>query len=89
MSGVGSSEFRAVDETWREVAKRANEAALQRMLGNVEIALDRACRKCGCTETNACWHEELGNCRWVSSDLCNACAPDADAEWEHPAVTEI
>jgi len=32
----------------------------------------RACRVCGCTESNAC----RGGCWWVGRDLCSACAPE-------------
>ncbi|HRH61656.1 MAG TPA: hypothetical protein PL045_13855, partial [Chitinophagaceae bacterium] len=33
----------------------------------------RACRECGCTENNACYHPELGACWWVEQDLCSHC----------------
>jgi hypothetical protein len=32
----------------------------------------RACRRCGCTESNACM-TAAGPCCWVEKDLCNAC----------------
>jgi len=34
----------------------------------------RRCRKCGCTEANACVHKKTGTtCRWIEFDLCSAC----------------
>jgi hypothetical protein len=39
----------------------------------------RTCRKCGCTDANAC----EGGCSWVESDLCSQCeTPAADEEPE-------
>jgi hypothetical protein len=32
----------------------------------------RACRRCGCTDDDAC----PGGCAWVSADECSACRPD-------------
>lgn len=31
------------------------------------------CKKCGCTENDACISEEYGACSWAESDLCSAC----------------
>lgn len=39
----------------------------------VEILLQRACRKCGCTQNNACLTDGVP-CHWVAKDLCSACA---------------
>lgn len=33
----------------------------------------RKCRKCGCTENQACRMGDGGRCRWVAPDLCSAC----------------
>lgn len=34
----------------------------------------RTCRKCGCSEHDACWDEKHGApCHWVEDDLCSAC----------------
>lgn len=44
----------------------------------------RSCRECGCTEENACWHEDIGPCQWVDADLCSACTSDAGGDWDHP-----
>lgn len=33
---------------------------------------ERACRKCGCTDTRACV-TDAGPCHWVEDDLCSAC----------------
>jgi hypothetical protein len=33
----------------------------------------RACRVCGCTHDDACWHDQLGPCSWVEADLCSHC----------------
>lgn len=45
------------------------------------------CRSCGCTESRACIHPELGPCGWVEPDLCSACVPGADPAWQHPTTT--
>ena|SRR5690348_7929355 len=44
---------------------------------NFELNADqgRRCRRCGCTDLNAC----PGGCSWVESDLCSACAGRAVA----------
>lgn len=73
----------AVDETWSEAGKRALAAAKASVMPEFEM---RTCHECGCTAESACWHDELGHCSWVAGDLCNACEPDADPEWEHPFV---
>lgn len=43
----------------------------------------RACRLCGCTETNACVDEFGAACWWVpdheGGDLCSACQPAAES----------
>ena len=33
------------------------------------------CRKCGCTENNACYDKEMGTCWWVddTKTLCSHC----------------
>ncbi len=41
------------------------------------------CVVCGCTEDNACTHEDLGSCAWVKPALCTACVSNAQG-WEHP-----
>jgi hypothetical protein len=37
----------------------------------------RSCRRCGCTDDNACGisEGEILGCYWVEWDLCSACAP--------------
>jgi hypothetical protein len=39
----------------------------------------RTCRKCGCTDANACILQDGGTCHWVAPDLCSACAPSKKA----------
>ncbi len=39
-------------------------------IGDVLCAEARACRGCGCTETEPC----PGGCEWVDPDLCSRCA---------------
>lgn len=37
----------------------------------------RRCRKCGCTDDNACIHLKTNeDCHWVENDLCSACLTD-------------
>lgn len=33
----------------------------------------RACRQCGCTESDACLKMGVGPCWWVEADLCSHC----------------
>lgn len=33
-----------------------------------------SCRRCGCTQNNACYDEERGPCAWAEADLCTHCA---------------
>jgi predicted HAD superfamily Cof-like phosphohydrolase len=42
------------------------------------------CRECGCTQKQACWHDDFGGCGWAEPDLCTACTADAGPGWEHP-----
>jgi len=34
---------------------------------------ERVCRQCGCSDQDACYHPEHGNCWWVHADLCSHC----------------
>lgn len=63
---------------------RGGMDALQRQLetmlvtGGIVIALgeevvDRRCRRCGCTDLNAC----AGGCHWVGDSLCSQCGSEA------------
>lgn len=36
----------------------------------------RQCRKCGCTDNNACIDAYGNPCFWVEQDLCSECAGD-------------
>jgi hypothetical protein len=33
----------------------------------------KTCRVCGCSDFDACIHEEHGNCYWIEKDLCSHC----------------
>lgn len=39
--------------------------------GVADVADDRRCRICGCTQYRAC----PGSCSWVGPDLCSTCEP--------------
>lgn len=59
----GQALFRGVLIGWGESFKPA--------------AAERACRACGCTETNACTVRVAGEqvgCSWASAHLCTACS---------------
>lgn len=45
---------------------------------SVRITIEdlQVCRKCGCTEDDAC----EGGCWWVESDLCSSCSPSTPAD---------
>lgn len=36
--------------------------------------MKQTCRICGCTDYNACYHPEYGNCWWKAKNLCSHCA---------------
>lgn len=42
---------------------------------------ERACRVCGCTETNACVSKRHGACWWVEEDLCSHCDMRTAGRW--------
>lgn len=45
------------------------------------------CRKCGCTERDACYDERTGTgCWWAEPDLCSACATQKEI---NAAVAEM
>lgn len=49
----------------------------------------RKCRKCGCTQFNACVSKEDGfmTCYWVEKDLCSACVtPTIRKRWHLPRL---
>ena len=47
----------------------------------------RRCRKCGCTNHQACIHPGLDiTCSWAEKDLCTGCSADAVPGWIHPHV---
>lgn len=47
-----------------------------------EVAGDRCCRICGCTQHRAC----EGGCSWVGDDdLCSVCAPYVTTRLERPS----
>ena len=61
----GQPVFRGVLIDWGESFKAAADSTL------------RACRSCGCSETNACTVRDgqgSRGCAWVERDLCDACA---------------
>lgn len=40
---------------------------------------ERRCKRCGCTQNNACEDLRLmDSCCWVTEDLCSACLTDAE-----------
>lgn len=39
----------------------------------ITVETNRSCKVCGCTQLDACYHEEQGNCWWVQPDLCSHC----------------
>lgn len=45
----------------------------------------RACRKCGCTDDNACMTDE-GPCRWVGPELCSACESEPKPQKAQRAI---
>ena len=47
--------------------------------GDMNFALEapQICRRCGCTEADACVQAFGEGCSWVERDLCSACLVDA------------
>jgi activating signal cointegrator 1 len=39
---------------------------------------ERICLKCGCTQNDACFMDEVGPCWWVGENLCSHCKPVAN-----------
>lgn len=35
--------------------------------------MNKVCKKCGCTENNACVHKDGKACYWVNNTLCSKC----------------
>lgn len=46
----------------------------------------RVCRKCACSEHDACLDEHDVPCHWVEADLCSACADPVEEEDEKVAA---
>lgn len=44
------------------------------LFGRPAIADVRRCRRCSCTDLQACVTEADSACWWVEDDLCSACA---------------
>jgi hypothetical protein len=36
------------------------------------------CKRCGCSQNDACYDTDTGSCYWVKEDLCSACATPAE-----------
>lgn len=39
------------------------------------------CRKCGCSEFDACYRPDKGPCSWVAEGLCSHCARSWEPIW--------
>lgn len=51
---------------------------------------EQTCKKCGCTQNDACCHPEYGNCWWVEEDLCSHCGIkeiSSHPATEHPVTS--
>lgn len=47
----------------------------------------RKCRKCGCTDFNACVHKQTRiSCHWIGTDLCSACQSQATRRLYLPPI---
>lgn len=47
------------------------------VLDNFNVAghgITGICKKCGCTDNDACHDTDTGSCYWLKEDLCSACA---------------
>ena len=53
-------------------------------MSRVTISKTRKCRRCGCTERNACANKHDNQpCSWVTPTLCSACITSEEREiWE-------
>jgi hypothetical protein len=57
--------------------KDAGQVATSLLIDAMEQVLaERRCRKCGCTQFDAC----DDGCEWVGTNLCSACKPNRGAE---------
>lgn len=69
--------IKAAAMLWAE-ADRVHRA--EQLIGAVRACKPddgRKCRRCGCTQHNACFTGE-GTCFWIAEDLCSACAGKHD-----------
>jgi hypothetical protein len=53
---------------WALTPRRPEPVERRRL---VDRRIVRTCRRCGCTDEQAC----PGGCHWVADDLCSACPP--------------
>lgn len=65
-------EVGGVHETVHETQPAPEEASDD----PTETSTAGVCRKCGCTEDDACETEEGEPCHWVEPDLCSACVEE-------------
>lgn len=73
--------IKAAAMLWAEADRVLRAQALIDAVGlcNDSAETGRACRRCGCTQHNACFTGE-GTCFWIGEDLCSACAGKADPQ---------
>lgn len=70
---VGAAEHAFLSRLARR--RDATITQIVRELVRDEMRLDR-CRKCACSEYDACIDEKTGEpCSWIEDDLCSACDP--------------
>lgn len=64
---------RAMARMWRQPLAATVAVLLLRGLRDAQNA--PVCRKCGCTEWDACIDEQSEKpCQWAGEDLCSSCA---------------
>jgi len=68
LRATSANDARLADELFDAVKASMADALFGDM---VPSRIGRVCRKCGCTEYDAC----QDGCTWVEPDLCSACAP--------------
>jgi hypothetical protein len=60
----------------RRLVKQQRAGGIERFAPVIHDVDERTCRRCACTESTACHHDDFGPCFWIEPDLCSHCEPN-------------